>query len=221
VAYDALRLPGCDAVMLLLFKTSMPCSAIILIRALSRLEMTRVWLAVCLLSALTAVQVHGQLRQPNVASSANPGSTPLAAGARGRALALLPEKFKSRKLYEGWGLSEAIRIDDRVYVSGVVASQKPGEPDLTKAYERQFDEIGTLLKRAGVGWDDVIDITSYHTDIANQLATFVQVKNRYVRAPFPAWTAIQITRLVPEDGITEVKVVAHATQSSNALKAKQ
>jgi len=27
-------------------------------------------------------------------------------------------------------------------------------------------------------------------------------------APFPAWTAIQVARLIPTNGITEIKIVA-------------
>jgi len=34
------------------------------------------------------------------------------------------------------------------------------------------------------------------------------VKKNYVKPPFPAWTAIQVSRLIPPNGITEIKVVA-------------
>jgi enamine deaminase RidA (YjgF/YER057c/UK114 family) len=34
------------------------------------------------------------------------------------------------------------------------------------------------------------------------------VKNRYIRAPFPAWTAIGVSRLIPDKGLTEIKMVA-------------
>jgi hypothetical protein len=30
----------------------------------------------------------------------------------------------------------------------------------------------------------------------------------YVKPPFPAWTAIQVSRLIPTNGITEIKIVA-------------
>jgi hypothetical protein len=36
----------------------------------------------------------------------------------------------------------------------------------------------------------------------------IAVKNRYVKSPFPAWTAVEITRLIPDKGITEIKIVA-------------
>jgi hypothetical protein len=40
------------------------------------------------------------------------------------------------------------------------------------------------------------------------MPAIVTVKNRFVKAPFPAWTAIQISRLIADNGITEIKIVA-------------
>jgi len=34
------------------------------------------------------------------------------------------------------------------------------------------------------------------------------VKNKYVVGPPPAWTAIEVSRLIPNTGITEIKIVA-------------
>jgi hypothetical protein len=34
------------------------------------------------------------------------------------------------------------------------------------------------------------------------------VKKNYVKPPYPAWTAIQVSRLIPSNGITEIKIVA-------------
>jgi enamine deaminase RidA (YjgF/YER057c/UK114 family) len=36
----------------------------------------------------------------------------------------------------------------------------------------------------------------------------VAVKKRYVGAPYPAWTAIGVSRLIPGSGLTEIRVVA-------------
>jgi enamine deaminase RidA (YjgF/YER057c/UK114 family) len=49
---------------------------------------------------------------------------------------------------------------------------------------------------------------SLHTDLTTQMPAIVAVKNRYIKAPFPAWTAIQVARLIPTNGITEIKMVA-------------
>jgi len=90
----------------------------------------------------------------------------------------------------------------------VVAGVREGETDLKLSYERAFERIGVILKRAGASWDDVVDITSFHTDLTTQMPAIVAVKNKYIKAPFPAWTAIQVSRLIPDNGITEIKIVA-------------
>ena len=86
--------------------------------------------------------------------------------------------------------------------------QKDGDVNLEAAYTRAFDRLTAILKKAGVSWDDVVDITTFHTDLKTQMPAIVAVKNKYVRAPFPAWTAVQVVRLIPDNGITEIKLVA-------------
>jgi enamine deaminase RidA (YjgF/YER057c/UK114 family) len=107
-----------------------------------------------------------------------------------------------------WGYSDAIVSGNMVFLAGVVAEPKEGDASLEAAYTRAFDRIGGILTKAGVSWDDVVEITSYHTDVKAQMEPMIAVKNRYVRAPFPAWTAIQVVRLIPDKGITEIRIVA-------------
>jgi len=129
------------------------------------------------------------------------------AGARKEAQVLMAEDEDDRRSQEEWGYSDAIIVGDTIYLSGVVVGQREGET-LDKAYDRAYRQIGRILARAGASWDDVVDITSFHTDITLQMPAIVAVHRRYVTAPFPAWTAIDVDRLIPERGITEIKIVA-------------
>jgi enamine deaminase RidA (YjgF/YER057c/UK114 family) len=43
-----------------------------------------------------------------------------------------------------------------------------GETDLTLGYARAFQEIGETLKSEGASREDVIDITTFHTDVTTQ-----------------------------------------------------
>jgi enamine deaminase RidA (YjgF/YER057c/UK114 family) len=129
------------------------------------------------------------------------------AQARKQAQVLMSEDEGDRRFQEEWGYSDAIIVGDTVYLSGVVAAQREGE-SLDAAYDRAYRQIGAILARAGAGWDDVVDITTYHTDVTVQMPAIVAVHRRYVAAPFPAWTAIDVDRLIPDRGITEIKVVA-------------
>lgn len=135
-------------------------------------------------------------------------TSPAFAGARQEATVVMPENPEARRFLEEWGFSDAIVTGDTVYLSGVVVGMRGDDPDLQAAYARAFERIGVTLKRAGASWDDVVDITSYHTDLTTQMPAIVAVKNRYVKAPFPAWTAIGVSRLIPDRGLTEIKLVA-------------
>jgi enamine deaminase RidA (YjgF/YER057c/UK114 family) len=130
------------------------------------------------------------------------------AGVRQDAKVLLSDNPDARKFEQEWGYADAIVTGDTIYLSGVVAGLRPGETDLKVAYDRAFQRIGKILQRAGASWDDVVDITSFHTDVKAQMPAIVAVKNKYVMGPPPAWTAIQVVRLIPDAGITEIKIVA-------------
>jgi enamine deaminase RidA (YjgF/YER057c/UK114 family) len=130
------------------------------------------------------------------------------AGSRQDAKVFLSDNPQTLKIQQDWGFADAVVTGDTIYLSGVVAGLRPGETDLQLAYDRAFQRIGKILERAGSSWDDVVDITSFHTDLKSQMPAIVAVKNRYVHAPPPAWTAIQVVRLIPDAGITEIKITA-------------
>jgi enamine deaminase RidA (YjgF/YER057c/UK114 family) len=130
------------------------------------------------------------------------------AGSRQQATVLLSEDPEERKFQQDWGYADAVVTGDMVYLSGVVAGLRPGETDLKLAYERAFARIGKVLERSGASWDDVVDITSFHTDLTTQMPAIVAVKKTYMRDPPPAWTAIGVSRLIPNNGITEIKIIA-------------
>jgi enamine deaminase RidA (YjgF/YER057c/UK114 family) len=139
--------------------------------------------------------------------SATAVAAPAIAGERQRSTVLMSENEQGRKFQEEWGYSDAIVAGDSIYLSGIVVGQREGEP-LEAAYERTYGQIGAILKRAGASWDDVVDITSFHTDVVAQMPAIVAAHKRHVKAPYPAWTAIDVDRLIPERGITEIKIVA-------------
>jgi enamine deaminase RidA (YjgF/YER057c/UK114 family) len=133
--------------------------------------------------------------------------TPALAGERQRSTVLMSENPQGRKFQEEWGYSDAIIAGDTIYLSGIVVGQRGGET-LEAAYERTYDQIAAILKRAGASWDDVVDITSFHTDVVAQMPAIVAAHKKRVKAPYPAWTAIDVDRLIPDGAITEIKIVA-------------
>jgi enamine deaminase RidA (YjgF/YER057c/UK114 family) len=144
-----------------------------------------------------------------------------AQGARAEATVLMSESESGRQFQEKWGYNDAIVTGDTIYLSGVVAGKRPDEPDFDAAYERVYRHINSILKRAGASWDDVVDITSLHTDVEGQIDALAAVHKRHVKAPYPSWTAIGVSKILG-GGITEIKVVAKrsAAAAATAVKSK-
>lgn len=130
------------------------------------------------------------------------------AAAREADKVLMSENAEARAFQEAVGYADAVIAGDTIYLSGVVAGLGKGESDLAPGYDRAFRHIAATLARAGASWDDVVDITTFHTDLAAHIDGFAAVKNRYVKAPLPAWTAIGVSRLYEPSAVVEIKVVA-------------
>lgn len=112
-------------------------------------------------------------------------------------------------LYEQHGYSAAIQSKDLLFVSGQVGSLQDGsaEPDFEKQVTLAFENLRHTLEAAGRTFEDIIDVTTFHTDPKNQLDSIMKIKNTiFKEAPYPAWTAIGATWLAGFD--FEIKVIA-------------
>ena len=112
-------------------------------------------------------------------------------------------------LYEAHGYSAAIRSGDLLFVSGQVGSREDGspEPDFAAQVRLAFDNLQATLAAAGCTFDDLIDVTTFHTDPENQFATIMQVKQSlFPHPPYANWTAVGVTWLAGFD--FEIKVIA-------------
>ena len=134
------------------------------------------------------------------------------AGARHQSNVIMPENTRQRQFQEQWGYADAVVSNRVVYLSGVPAYLAPGETDLEKAFTRAFEAMGKTLVRAGVTWDDVVQVHSVHTDVNAQIDAIVKVKNRYMKGKPPAWTAVGTNGLLQPGGVAEITLVAHVPE---------
>jgi enamine deaminase RidA (YjgF/YER057c/UK114 family) len=95
-------------------------------------------------------------------------AAPAVAGSRQQATVLMSDNPDIRKYQEDWGFADAVISGDMIYLSGVVVGQRPGVP-LETAFTNVFERIAKILERAGASWDDVLEMTSYHTDLQSQM----------------------------------------------------
>jgi enamine deaminase RidA (YjgF/YER057c/UK114 family) len=143
---------------------------------------------------------------------------PHPAGARQAAVVTLPDDEKARQARQGWGYADAVLTGDTAYLSGVIAVVQDGEPTPAAAYRRAFDRIGDRLGKIGCSWDDVVEMTTFHTDLDAQLPFMKAAMRSYIRPPFVAWTAVGVTRLAAPGGVTEIKVVAKSCPGRAATR---
>ena len=112
-------------------------------------------------------------------------------------------------LYEAHGYSAAIRSDSLLFVSGQVGSRDDGspEPNFRDQVRLAFANLKATLSAAGCGFDDIVDVNTFHTDPESQFGTMMEVKSEiFTEAPYPNWTAIGVTWLAGFD--FEIKVIA-------------
>lgn len=112
-------------------------------------------------------------------------------------------------LYEVNRYSAAVRSGDLLFVAGQVGSRDDGtpEPDYEDQVRQAFANLRAVLAAAGRTLDDIVDVTTFHTDPASQFDRFLAIKDEHFpAAPYPAWTAIGVNWLAGFD--FEIKVVA-------------
>ena len=114
-----------------------------------------------------------------------------------------------QELYQKHRYSAAIRSGDLLFVSGQVGAREDGspEPDFGKQVRSAFDNLRATLLAAGCGLDDIVDVTTFHTDPDRQFETVLAIKDEtFGRPPYPTWTAIGVNWLSGFD--FEIKVIA-------------
>ncbi|WP_320200177.1 RidA family protein [Agrobacterium sp. rho-13.3] len=122
---------------------------------------------------------------------------------------------KRHALYEAHGYSAAVRSGDLLFVSGQVGSRDDGsaEPDFASQVQLAFDNLEAVLKAAGATFDDIIDVTTFHTDPATQFDTIMPIKDKvFHEKPYPTWTAVGVNWLAGFD--FEIKVIARVPQAA-------
>ena len=107
--------------------------------------------------------------------------------------------------------SQAVRVGGTLYLSG----QTPLDPatgelvggDISAQARRVFDNLAAVLAAAGAGFDDVVRVGIYLTDLGN-FAAVNDVMKQYFREPYPARSTIGVSAL-PRGAAVEIDLVAH------------
>lgn len=107
--------------------------------------------------------------------------------------------------------SQAVRVGGTLYLSG----QTPLDPasgqlvggDISAQARRVFDNLAAVLAAAGSGFEDVVRVGIYLTDLGD-FAAVNEVMKQYFHEPYPARSTIGVAAL-PRGAAVEIDLVAH------------
>ena len=121
---------------------------------------------------------------------------------------VVPDAMKL--FYDQFHFAPAVKDGDRLFCSGVIGIGADGKasPDPETQFTTAFESLGSVLAASGASFADVVEMTTFHVGLQKNLAAFMKVKDRYVKEPYPAWTAIGITELAVPGGLVEMRVTA-------------
>ena len=112
--------------------------------------------------------------------------------------------------YDRFHFSQATESNGFLLCSGVIgtgADRKLPE-DVKEEFRNAWQSIGQLLAEAGLGFSDILEYTSYHVGLQENIVDFMAVRDEFLSAPWPAWTAIGITELAVPGAHVEIRVTA-------------
>lgn len=122
--------------------------------------------------------------------------------------AIIPKGMEA--IYENIHYAPAVRVGNTLYISGQIGRDENMKlvEDREAQFVQTFENMKKVLTAAGASFDDIVDVTSFHTDMRD-LPLYMQVRDRYFTGNYPAWTAIGAASLCGAPGyFLEVKAVA-------------
>jgi enamine deaminase RidA (YjgF/YER057c/UK114 family) len=117
---------------------------------------------------------------------------------------------ESKVLYDNFHFSQGVRAGELLICSGQIGTGKDGKlpADLDAEFDNAWEKVGSVLKAAGVGFADVLEYTTYHVGLQSTIGAFMKARDRFLKEPWPAWTAIGITELAVPGAHVEIRVTA-------------
>jgi enamine deaminase RidA (YjgF/YER057c/UK114 family) len=115
-----------------------------------------------------------------------------------------------RPMYDRFHFAPAVRAGDLLLCSGQIGIGPDGRApaDRSEQFTLAFEAVKAILAEAGLDFSDVVELTTFHVGLREHLRAFTAVKDHYLPAPFPAWTAIGVSELAFPGGLAEVRVTA-------------
>lgn len=116
----------------------------------------------------------------------------------------------SEFMLENFHFSQAAWSGDVLLCSGQIGMDATGgvPEDAAEEFRNAWQGVIGVLSEAGLTAANIVEHTTYHVGLQEHIATFVGVRDEFVSAPWPAWTAIGITELAIPGARLEIRVTA-------------
>lgn len=148
--------------------------------------------------------------------------------------AIIPPALQA--VHDQWHFAPAMRAGGLIFCSGIIGTSPDGNPPLSglagaeatttdrdapltalmavrdpaAQFATAFEALRAILRAAGADLSDLVELTTYHVEMERHMATFMAVRARYLAAPYPAWTAVEVKGLIVPGGLVELRAVAAA-----------
>jgi len=113
-------------------------------------------------------------------------------------------------------ISPAIVSGHHIFLTGVTGSDllgsMPEDPEVQM--RNAFDKIGLVLREAGLTFQSIVEMTTYHVGLRSHFDLFNTIRLEYLKDPYPAWTAVEVAGLRREGAIVEIRVIANTDPGS-------
>ncbi|WP_327105149.1 RidA family protein [Nonomuraea glycinis] len=113
--------------------------------------------------------------------------------------------------YEPYNISQAIRANGLIFVSGQAGFDETGATvsgEFLEQGRQAFRNVETVLAAAGASFSDVVKVGIFVRDMAANLDHVIQLRGEFLTKPYPADTLIEVVSLAQPDWHIEVEVIA-------------
>ena len=115
-------------------------------------------------------------------------------------------------IYERYHYALGVRGGDFLFVSGQVGRDENLNvvADAAAQFAQAFENVGRVLQAAGLDFEDVVELETYFAQDMNDLALFMEVKDRYFVDRYPTWTGFAVSGFSMPGILVEIKCTAYA-----------
>jgi len=109
-----------------------------------------------------------------------------------------------------WHFSPVLLSGDFAFFSGQTGTHPDGtvSSDPEQQFRDAFSHLAANLSATELGFEDIVEMTTYHVDLRQHLAALIKVKDEHIHAPYPAWTAIGVSELITPGTLIEIRIIA-------------